>query len=121
MKDLTVVLEKQLQVQEEVSCLETMLKTAGTTWIGMVLKDLEIPGRTTIVDSFRENYAGYWPSPPRAKKTGRTDQDRENSCKKLLNEKPLSFWISLFLEHFPLAVLPDPYRPTKAILTLSEG
>ncbi len=102
-------LKNQLNYDEEFDLLKTLISWGGNTWFTHLLKVEEIEGRTKLVDSFRSGkswqydrvtHQGSYVTMP-----GRSDKDKEDSVQKLLQERPIEFWVQSYLNEFTLSSL----------------
>jgi hypothetical protein len=80
--------------------LRNIIRAAGTTWLERVLINFNIPKRSIIVNSFRKS-ASYRPSKGSwTLMLDRSEENQKESVIKLLDERPLIFWIDIFLKTY---------------------
>jgi hypothetical protein len=73
--------------------LHNIIRAGGNTWLEGVLKRHNIPKRSVILNSFRKLTFNTI-------NKNRSKASKENSIIALLKEKPLIFWIDLFLRTY---------------------
>ena len=95
----------QINQQEELAILTSLINRGGTGWLQGVLKSIDFVGRTKIVDSFREGSRYMWTSNGYQQSPtvpGRTQADRDASTMKLLQTRPIDVWLNMFVNEHSL-------------------
>jgi len=92
-----------ITLREEVSVVRRMVNMAGTTWLHNILKSNQTPGRSKMVNTYRNKSSYHYVAGQgfvTIKHPGRSDSERLIVAEKLLTVKSLQSWIEDYIKCF---------------------